>query len=150
MKNLLSQIWASLESNFTAFVKKISCFFVSIGLGFLKCRLLTQPHIFFRKRNETFLFFKIESWNFQHLIDLGFRESSQNFSSYSDHFYFLEPMLLIELKLVTCSCSRYMVVRIKSFFSAAVDTGSSDANKWLKSITLKILIAKWLILQSQR
>ena len=35
-------------------------------------------HIFFR--NTTFLFAKIESWNFQQLFDLGFRETLQNFS----------------------------------------------------------------------
>ena len=31
-------------------------------------------------RNETFLFVKIESWNFQQLFDLEFRETSQNFN----------------------------------------------------------------------
>ena len=36
-------------------------------------------HIFFR--NKTFLFFKIESWNFQHLFEMKFRETSQNFNS---------------------------------------------------------------------
>ena len=47
--------------------------------------------IFFR--NETFLLVKIESWNFQHLFDLGFRETSQNFCLFRQHsedifFYF--------------------------------------------------------------
>ena len=32
-------------------------------------------------RNKTFLFFKIESWNFQHLFEKEFRETSQNFNS---------------------------------------------------------------------
>ena len=32
-------------------------------------------------RNKTFLFFKIESWNFQHLFEKGFHEISQNFNS---------------------------------------------------------------------
>jgi hypothetical protein len=44
--------------------------------------------VFFR--NKTFLFVKIESWLFQHLFDLGFRETLQNFSSfrqtYRQHF----------------------------------------------------------------
>ena len=34
-------------------------------------------------RNKTFLFFKIESWNFQHLFEIEFRETSQNFNSFS-------------------------------------------------------------------
>ena len=36
-------------------------------------------HFFFR--NKTFLFFKIESWNFKHLFEKEFRETSQNFNS---------------------------------------------------------------------
>ena len=38
-------------------------------------------NIFFR--NKTFLSFKIESWNFQHLFEIKFRETSQNFNSMS-------------------------------------------------------------------
>ena len=40
--------------------------------------------IFFR--NKTFLSLKIESWNFQHLFDLGFRETLQNFSPFRQTF----------------------------------------------------------------
>ena len=36
---------------------------------------------FFFFRNKTFLFFKIESWNFQNLFEKEFRETSQNFNS---------------------------------------------------------------------
>ena len=36
-------------------------------------------NIFFR--SKTFLFFKIESWNFQNLLERAFRETSQNFNS---------------------------------------------------------------------
>ena len=34
-------------------------------------------------RNNTFLFFKIESQNFQHLFEIEFCETSQNFNSFS-------------------------------------------------------------------
>ena len=51
---------------------------------FLKSRILTCRNFFL---NKTFLLLKLESWNFQHLIDFGFRESSAN----SDNFYFLTP-----------------------------------------------------------
>ena len=34
--------------------------------------IINMPHNLFR--NKTFVFVKIESWNFQHLIDLGFHE----------------------------------------------------------------------------
>ena len=45
-------------------------------------------NIFFR--NKTFLFLKIESWKFQHLFEIEFRETSQNFNSFSlfRQFYF--------------------------------------------------------------
>ena len=36
---------------------------------------------FFFLRNRTFLFFKIESWNFQNKFEKEFRETSQNFNS---------------------------------------------------------------------
>ena len=34
-------------------------------------------------RNKTFLFFKIKSWNFQVQLEIKFRETSQNFNSFS-------------------------------------------------------------------
>ena len=40
-------------------------------------------------RNKTFLFVKIDRWNFQHLFDLGFRETSENFSSFTIFPFFL-------------------------------------------------------------
>ena len=43
------------------------------------CRDYGQKNILFR--NKTFLFFKIESWNFQHLFEIEFHETSQNFNS---------------------------------------------------------------------
>ena len=63
-------------------------------------------NIFFR--NKTFLFFKLESWNFQVQFEIKIRESSQNFNSFS----FFRQLLfssffigcLIELKF--CKVSR--------------------------------------------
>ena len=49
----------------------------SLGL-FRDCSL---NYIFLGKK--TFLFFKIESWNFPHLFEKEFRETSQNFNSFS-------------------------------------------------------------------
>ena len=45
-------------------------------------------------RNKTFLFFKIESWNFQDLFEKEFRETSQNFISFSSFRQFLFPFFL--------------------------------------------------------
>ena len=45
-------------------------------------------------RNKTFLFFKIESWNFQHLFENKFHETSQNFNSFSSFRQFLFPFFL--------------------------------------------------------
>ena len=50
-------------------------------------------------RNKTFLFFKIESWNFQKLFEIEFRETSQNFNSFRQLlFSFFSIGCLIELK----------------------------------------------------
>ena len=62
-------------------------------------------NIFFR--NKTFLFVKIEIWNFQHLFDLWFRETSQNFSSFRQLFLNIEKchlnICLNELKFCEAS-----------------------------------------------
>ena len=44
--------------------------------------ILETWYTFYFFRNKTFLFVKIDSWNFQHLFDLEFRETSQNVSSF--------------------------------------------------------------------
>ena len=45
---------------------------------------------FFFLRNKTFLFFKLESWNFQNLFEIELCETLQNFNSLSffRHFFF--------------------------------------------------------------
>ena len=59
-------------------------------------------------RNKTFLFFKIESWNFQNLFEIEFRETSQNFNSFSLFrqllIFVFSIVCLIELKF--CEVSR--------------------------------------------
>ena len=59
-------------------------------------------------RNKTFLFVKIESWNFQQLFDLGFCKTLQNFSSlrqtFRQHFSTGNKSCPNELKL--CEISR--------------------------------------------
>ena len=47
------------------------------SLGLLRDHGLN--YIFFR--NQTFLFFNIETWNFQHLFEKEFRETSESFNS---------------------------------------------------------------------
>ena len=58
-------------------------------------------------RNKTFLFFKIENWNFQHLFEIKFREASQNFNSFSLFrqllFNFFSINCLIKLKFCEVS-----------------------------------------------
>ena len=44
--------------------------------------LVVRPKKYFF-RNKTFLSFKIERWNFQVQFEIGFRETSQNFNSFS-------------------------------------------------------------------
>ena len=52
-----------------------------------------QKNIFFR--NKTFLFFKIESWNFQHLFENEFCETSQSFNSFSSFRQLLFTFFLL-------------------------------------------------------
>jgi hypothetical protein len=54
-------------------------------------------HIFLR--NKTFLFFKIESWNCQHLFKNGVCEISQNFNSFSSFRQFLFSFFLLVVRL---------------------------------------------------
>ena len=76
-----------------------------IYLGIFREYSLTKIYIF---RNKTFLFFKIESWNFQYLFEIEFRETSQNFNSFSLFRQLLFSCFfigcLIELKF--CEVSR--------------------------------------------
>ena len=46
------------------------------------CILAVRPKKYFF-RNKTFLFFKIESWNFQVQFEIKIRETSQNFNTFS-------------------------------------------------------------------
>ena len=52
-------------------------------------------NIFFR--NKTFLFFKLESWNFQVQFEIKIRESSQNFNSFSFFRQLLFPFFFYQL-----------------------------------------------------
>ena len=67
----------------------------SVNEAFFFCYWLRpkNPKFFFF-RNKTFLFFKIESWNFHHLFEKEFRETSQNFNSLSSFRQFLFPFFL--------------------------------------------------------
>ena len=47
---------------------------------------LSWPKIYFF-RNILFLFFKIESWSFQHMFKIKFRETSQNFNSFRQFIF---------------------------------------------------------------
>ena len=52
-------------------------------------------------RNKTFLFFKIESWNFQHLFEIEFRETSKNFNLFSSfrQFFFKQMLEILAVYL---------------------------------------------------
>ena len=52
----------------------------SVNIAFLFWYWRRLKNYFFR--NKTFLFFKIESWNFQKLFEVEFHETSQNFRSF--------------------------------------------------------------------
>ena len=65
-------------------------------------------NIFFR--NKTFLFFKIESWNFQHLFEKEFRETSQNFNSIRQT---IEKM---KIKIVSMKFFFKQMLKVSAFY----------------------------------
>ena len=75
-----------LKITYLIVARRYTCYYSgNQKICFLKSRLLTY-HIFLR--TKLFLLFKIESLNFQHFIDVGFHESSQNFSSIGHLLFF--------------------------------------------------------------
>ena len=67
------------------------------------CILAVRPKKYFF-RNKTFLFFKIESWNFQHLFEKEVRETSQNFNSFSSFRQFHFNCSVVQL---SWNCVRF-------------------------------------------
>ena len=65
-------------------------------------------HIFLG--NKTFLFFKIESWNFQHLFEKEIRETSQNFNT------IIQPIEKMKMKIVWRGWMSWNFVRFMKFF----------------------------------
>ena len=100
--NITSQLnsFQSLAPIYSLYLKqnrrwKLFCFDIDCGLN----------HILFR--NKTFLFYKIENWNFQHLFEKFFLKlhNIPTHSAHSDTCYFYFSIgCLIELKF--CEVSR--------------------------------------------
>ena len=91
-------------------------------------------YIFFG--NKTVLFFKIESWNFQHLFEKRFRETSQNFNSFSSFRHFLFSFFLLCIKFgsnETPYISRSLMQRpgIAVHRMSVLDLGSSMTKKFV-------------------
>ena len=66
-------IWQTQTKTFWKIETANAIFWMYLGNTAKKC--------FFR--NKTFLFFKIERWNFQNLSEIEFRETSKNCNSFS-------------------------------------------------------------------
>ena len=64
-------------------------------------------------RNKTFLFFKIESWNFQYLLEIEFHETSQKFQLIQliqiIAIFIFSMGCLIELKLCELSQNSFSI-----------------------------------------
>ena len=78
---MLAKVWPALEISFSLVSPKPSLKIRTANAICWNYLGLSHglDHIFFR--NKTFLFFKIESWNFQHLFEKEFHKTSQNFNS---------------------------------------------------------------------
>ena len=95
---------------------------------FLKSRLLTCPHIFFR--NKSFLL-KIESWNIQHFIDLQFREFSQNFSSFEQLLFFGAHVTnWIQIQLVRWGVTNQYVLLLMTIQNLIVLMSQPTSTLW--------------------
>ena len=82
--------------------------------------------------NKTFLFFKIESWNFQDLFEIEFRETSQNFNSFSSF-----RQLLFSIFLLVVWLSWNVVSFLKSLFQTDAESFSFLSWKTKKVLFLK-------------
>ena len=61
---------------------------------------------------KTFLFFKIESWNFEHLLEKMFRETSQKFNSIG------QPIENMEIKIVYKELNKLKLYKVsQNYFS---------------------------------
>ena len=88
------ELWSSdlrtKINNYRIVASRSTCYYSeNEKFCFSKSQILTCRIFFFR--NKTFLFVVQMSWNFQHLIILGFRGSSQNFSSFGQLLFFDTP-----------------------------------------------------------
>ena len=61
------------------------------------------------------MFFKIESWNFQHLFKIKFRETSWNFNSFSSFSSFRQLLFFVHLSVVWLSWNFGSEVSGKAF-----------------------------------
>ena len=69
---------------------------------------------------KTFLFFKIESWIFQHLFEIEFRETSQTFNSFRSFSSFRQSLFLFCLAVVWLSWTFVMKFFFKQMLKVSV------------------------------
>ena len=105
-----------------------------------KVSITNMPHIFFR--NKTFLFVKIESWNFQHLYDLGFHETSQNFSSFGQLLFPIEKCCLNVCLNVLKFCKVSRIPKSNRCWKFQLSILTNTKVLFLK----KILSVPWIVL----
>ena len=77
------------------------------------CTLAVRPKKIFFFSNKTFLFFKLESWNFQVQFEIKIRETSQNFNSFSFFRQLLFSSFFIGCLIVLkfCKVSRNSITK---------------------------------------
>ena len=106
--------------------------------------------------NKTFLFFKIESWNFQHLSEKEFRETSQNFNLFGLFRQFLFSIQVSDKVEILRGFTKYFLKQMvkisafylekqKSFISKKMwSIGQDSSSRWclLSQFSVKILVHK--------
>ena len=100
-------------------------------LRFRKSEIRLFKVAYFFLRTKLFCFSRyLESWNFQHLIDLGFHESSQNFNSFGPFLFFSvtnrDVLLLATIQYFKCNFMWNLVPLWKSYRW----TGQTQKSTW--------------------
>ena len=113
--------FASVVYSFSSSNSKLSLKIGSVNKAFLFWYWLRPKSYFFR--NKTFLFYKIESWNFQHLFEKEFHETSQNFNSIR------QPIEKMEITIVWMSWMSWNFVRFHEILFQA-DAESFSFLSW--------------------
>ena len=89
------------------------------------------------------MFFKIESWNFEHLFKIGFRDTSQNFNSFNSFRQLLFSFVWLSWNFVIFF-TKFFFKKKKGMFTDPIFSDGFANHNWISCATLK---SRWLPLK---